>query len=260
MAIDIVESISNVLAIGVVIALAGIVYPFKPFGNRWLALSSFMALLVAFGLISPNSTPPNTSMQHTVMKKPFINGDISDEELATSWVVAERLNRRTCPSVNCGIVGQFFLGQKVEVYEQVAGWARVSKPYDASCLNGRSEYVDSGNNTCSLQNGIESNKLSEWVSATYVSEIKPSDPAASAKSDEGFIAQSDDFLRYRGVFLSASTALIEQRRCNEADFREMGGWAKSFTHKEKPIYFTYCGGGSLAHRLYLDASTGKVFQ
>src|SRR5690606_4483053 len=89
------------------------------------------------------------------------------------WVTSDRLNRRTCPSENCGIVGQFFFREGVTVHERRNGWARVSQRYDASCVGGRSKYVDAGNANCDPANGISEGKFAEWVSATYLSENRP---------------------------------------------------------------------------------------
>ncbi len=176
------------------------------------------------------------------------------------WVTSERLNRRTCPSTDCGVVGQYFFRGAADDFERRNGWVRVSKYYDAACLDGRSQYVDSGNNQCVPKNGISEGKFAEWVSASYLSEKRPPDPAANAKDAEALIAGSDDFARYRTAFAKAAQSLIEKRQCSEKDFREMGGWVKSSNHRNKPIYFTYCGGATIANRLYLNAATGEVFR
>ncbi|MBY6157466.1 hypothetical protein [Pseudooceanicola nitratireducens] len=70
---------------------------------------------------------------------------------------------------------------------------------------------------------------------------------------------SDDLATQRDRFLKAASTLIKDGRCSEADFREMGGWLKS-TSKGEGIYFTYCGGMTLQHRLYLDTKTGRIFR
>jgi hypothetical protein len=179
---------------------------------------------------------------------------------AQLWVNTERLNRRTCPSESCGIVGQLFFREAVTVLETRDGWARVSEPYDASCANGRSQYVDSGNSQCSRSNGIVDDRFSEWVLERFLSAIRPGDPAAGAQGVEKLISGSDDFARYRAVFVQAAQRLIADKRCVAADFEEMGGWVKSSNHGNSPIYFTYCGGLSLSNRIYLNAKTGETYQ
>ena len=42
-----------------------------------------------------------------------------------AWVAAERLNRRTCPATNCGIVGRLFSREGVQIFEKRGDWARV---------------------------------------------------------------------------------------------------------------------------------------
>lgn len=180
-----------------------------------------------------------------------------DERL---WVTSEWLNRRTCPSESCGVVGQLFFREGLTVREERDGWARITQTYDASCVGGRSEYVDTGNAACDDTNGIVDGQFAEWVSLEYLSENRPPDPAADASGIEELVAGSDDFARYRTAFAEAAQSLIAQRRCTERDFRDMGGWVKSTSHSSQPIYFTYCGGATVANRLYLNAATGEVFR
>ena len=186
--------------------------------------------------------------------------EVERRDAAPYWVTSERLNRRTCPSESCGIVGQFFFREGIMILERRDGWVRVTKPYSAWCVDGRSEYVDSGNANCDSANGIMDGQFAEWVSAEYLSDARPPDPTVDASGIEELVIESDDFARYRTAFAEAAQSLILQRRCTEQDFREMGGWVKSSSHRNQPIYFTYCGGATVANRLYLNADTGEVFR
>lgn len=177
----------------------------------------------------------------------------------TMYVTADRLTRRTCPSTSCGSVGWLGHRDKLSILETRDGWARVSKYYDASCKNGRSEYVDSGNASCVAENGIVDGQLAEWVSMSYLSSDRPADPADSAADGERLVKGSDDFAAHRKVFTEAANKLISQGRCTEADFLENGGWVKS-TSQGASMYFMYCGGFSVSNRIYLDASSGEVFR
>ena len=176
------------------------------------------------------------------------------------WVTSDRLNRHTCPSTDCGIVGELAFREGTDVFENKDGWARVSQYYDASCASGRSEYIDSGDSRCDPENGIVDGKFAEWVEADFLSEDRPPDPAADATSVEALISGSDDFQKYRSAFAQAAQSLISSGRCREADFREWGGWIKSTNNRNQPIYFIYCGGSTVSNRLYLNAETGEVFR
>jgi len=176
-----------------------------------------------------------------------------------AWVTVDRLNRRTCPGERCGSVGAMFFREKATIYEDSMGWARITKVYDASCKDGISEYVDAGNARCEPANGIVNGKFAEWVSLQYLSVDRPADPAAGATGDFALISGSDDYRTYKNVFAKAAADLIASGQCTRADFEEMGGWYKSTNHRTQPIYFTYCGGMRIENRLYLDASTGRVF-
>lgn len=244
-----------------VVSLAGVIYPFRPFGKRWIALASLTASMVLFGITTQPSGPSSSvstevasSAELAPTTKPAAPKD--DD---TYWVTSDRLNRRTCPSLDCGVVGQFFFREGTKVLERHDGWARVTRPYDASCVNGRSQYVDAGNAACDPSNGIEGGRFAEWVSAEFLTADRPPDPANNASVAEEIVAGSDDFARYRRQFASSAHTLISQGRCTKADFRNMGGWVKSTNHRSQPIYFTYCGGMTIANRLYLNAETGEIF-
>lgn len=243
----------SILALASFVSFAGILYPFKPFGKRWIALVSFLAFSVFAGVMAPK---PQTVEVADPNPRPWAQPEGDNRQ----WVTSERLNRRTCPSESCEVVGQFFFREGVTIYETRDGWARVTEPYDASCASGRSEYVDSGNSACEPSNGITDGQFAEWVSAEFLSETRPPDPAAGASGAEALVAGSDDFARYRTAFAQAAQSLIADRRCTERDFRDMGGWVKSSNHRNQPIYFTYCGGSTVANRLYLNAETGEIFR
>jgi hypothetical protein len=205
----------------------------------------------------PVRTEPAATMTEAHVQ---LQAPVQTESVVTYWVTVDRLNRRTCPSPACGIVGQLFFREAATVYGQSGGWARISSYYSASCMNGRSEYVDSGNNRCTRDNGIVDGKFAEWVSAEFLSQNRPPDPGAGATGIEALVAGSDDYRIYKAAFVRAAQSLISSGECSEADFREIGGWLKSTEHMEQPIYFMYCGGWTLSNRLYLDAETGEIFR
>lgn len=84
--------------------------------------------------------------------------------------------------------------------------------------------------------------------------------AASADDATQSVSQSDDFERYKGAFVTAARKLIDNGTCKVSDFEYVGGFLKSMNHKNKPVYFTYCGGMTISNRLYLNVSTGQIFR
>ena len=78
-------------------------------------------------------------------------------------VTADDGVRRTCPSLDCGVIGSSFRGESVIVYETVEGWSRISGYYSAACNDGRSSFVDAGQNACTPQNGISDGEFAEWM-------------------------------------------------------------------------------------------------
>jgi len=177
------------------------------------------------------------------------------------WVTVDRLNRRTCPDIHCGVVGQLFYREGVTIFEEKEGWARISKYYDASCRDGQSEYVDAGNATCSAPNGIIDGQLAEWVSLMFLAPTRPADPAAGESGIAKVVGNSDDYRKHKAAFVRATEKLIASGRCTLGDFEQSGGWLKSTTtYRNQPVYFSYCGGFTRANRLYLNVDTGEIFR
>ncbi len=86
------------------------------------------------------------------------------------------------------------------------------------------------------------------------------DPPSPAYDLVAMIAQSDDLSRHTEAFRNAATALVQDRTCSEADFIENGGWVRSTSFDPRQVYFMFCGGSTVADRIYLDAETGEVFR
>lgn len=177
------------------------------------------------------------------------------------WVTSDRLKRYTCPSTDCGVVGKYFFREAAFVFEERGEWIRTTKYYTASCKNGLSEFVEEGNAVCVSSNGIENGMFAEWIEKKFLSDVRPPDPAANAEGLAKVVGSSDDFHIYKDAFVKAAQSLIDQGRCKEDDFKEMGGWAKSgTTYRDQPVYFTYCGGMTIPNRIYLNAETGHIFK
>lgn len=71
------------------------------------------------------------------------------------------------------------------------------------------------------------------------------------------VAGSDDFDRHGPRFVQAAVELVRSGRCSPSELRDVGGWLRSSAGPPWR-YFTYCGGMTLADRLYLDVRTGDV--
>jgi hypothetical protein len=174
------------------------------------------------------------------------------------YVTVDRLIRRTCPSTSCGDVGGLLSGEKVIVLEERDGWARITRTYDAACQDGISAYVDKGNARCETSNGIIEGQMAEWVAIQFLGQDREPDPQANSNS-ERLVLGSDNFKSHREIFTNSAVDLIKNGTCTESDFLEMGGWVAS-TSQGPNVYFMYCGGMTVANRIYLDVSTGRVFQ
>jgi hypothetical protein len=92
------------------------------------------------------------------------------------WIAKDDVVRRTCPSVDCGVVGGFFFGEAVMVFETKNGWSRVSRRYPAACYDGKSIFVEAGPSECTEANGIRQGELAEWVESGSLAETKTPRP------------------------------------------------------------------------------------
>lgn len=169
------------------------------------------------------------------------------------WVAVDNANRRSCPSIECGVVGRIFYRESAAVSEVKDGWGRITKYYNASCSNGRSDYITSGRAACSPENGIIDGKFAEWVKMDLLTEVRPPDPALSATGTAKLVAGSDDFLTNEAAFVKAADDLISSGECSEKDFQEYGGFFKS-TNRGDNIYFMFCG----SDKIYLDVVNGET--
>jgi hypothetical protein len=85
--------------------------------------------------------------------------------------------------------------------------------------------------------------------------------AATDSEIEAAVAQSDDYSTHKSAFIAAARSLVESQQCTTAELKDIGGFAKSPSYKNRPIYVTYCGGMmAIENRIMLDASTGRIFR
>lgn len=122
---------------------------------------------------------------------------------------------------------------------------------------GLSEYLKSGNAACVASNGINNGVFAEWVSKNSLTKDPPADPSEEANGGEILVKGSDDYRLYRSQFAKAAQELIGNGSCTAVDFEETGGWMSSAA--EGPgIYLMYCGGMTIANRIYLDVRSGGI--
>lgn len=160
------------------------------------------------------------------------------------YVVADSLNVRLQPSHAGKVTNTLYRGQKVTVFEVSSGWARISQFYYGGL------------------EGVTGN-VARWVSEKYLSANKPTKGNRKKSSTrlESALSSSDDYAKYKVIFLEKSLTLIEMGRCKVSDFEEVGGWLRSVNYKPRRVYFTYCGNHShTSGRIYLDMKRKKIFQ
>jgi hypothetical protein len=78
----------------------------------------------------------------------------------TAYVIADTLNERLCPRIDCPSTNKIYRGQKLEIFERVDGWARVSEYYDSA--RERVEFPE-----------INTATVARWVAEQYLSPSPP---------------------------------------------------------------------------------------
>jgi len=189
-------------------------------------------------------------------------------------VSADTLNVRQAANTVGKIARRLHRDEKIEVFEVKDGWARISE-YFAVDKQGQSvnvarwvfathltsvlpaqEMVDEGDTIVAAVTPSENltKRENTAVADQPVQRVDVNSPIALA------IKASEDLARYMGTFVSVSGKLIDAGECQLSDFEDIGGWWKSVDHQPRPIYYTYCGGGSSNHRVFVNVSTGRVFR
>ena len=157
------------------------------------------------------------------------------------FVTAGTLNVRLASNETGRVARKLRRGDRIEVFEVSNGWARVSEYYDG----------DSG-------------VVAQWVSARHL-EAAPASAAPTVTVDVNSpvyqaIRASDDLDRHQGIFVLVSSKLVEAGQCELSDFHDIGGWWRSAAHKPRSVYYTYCGGATNEHRIFVDTATGRLFR
>ena len=189
-------------------------------------------------------------------------------------VTADTLNIRLAASTTGKVAGKLHQREKVEVLEVNDGWARISGYYGVE-VGGQSanvarwvfathlspalpaeEAVDDGATiVAAMQSSGDSSKYQNILAADQpVQRADVNSPIFAA------IKASEDLTKYLDTFVSVSGKLIDAGECQLSDFEDIGGWWKSVDHQPRPIYYTYCGGASNNHRVFVNVNTGRVFR
>ncbi|EGQ9965479.1 hypothetical protein VCSRO209_1614 [Vibrio cholerae] len=162
-------------------------------------------------------------------------------EIMDFYVDAVTLSIRDQPDPNAypDVDKQLYRGDKVHLLEKKGGWGRISDYY---------VYEDGGP------------EVAEWIPLEGLTVEPPViTPEERTKTLTGYIESSDDFLLHQEKFLTTTDTLLKEGNCSPKDFEELGGWVRSVTFGEQPVYFIYCGGLSQAHKIYLNVQTGQIF-
>lgn len=159
------------------------------------------------------------------------------------FVSATRLNVRSAADKSGKVINRIYKGETVKVFEIKGDWARISPYFDDR------EKSDPAH-------------TARWVSIEYLN--KKHSVEKKGKNNHSAIVKairlSDNFTRYKNVFVAASKKLINKGDCKLTDFQKIGGWWRSSQQKAKSVYVTYCSGITKNNLIHLDVETGVTFK
>jgi hypothetical protein len=154
------------------------------------------------------------------------------------YVTSSRLNIRAYPDAESGIRAVLYKTDAVTAQEVKGDWVRI----------GGYEVHPSGKD------------MAQWV---YIDYLSASEPVITEEEKRNttvaLIKGSDDFLQYEDTFIRATQKLIHSGQCKVEDFELLGGWVRSVTYKDRPVYFVYCGGTDRQNKVYLNVETADIF-
>lgn len=86
----------------------------------------FAALMLVAGC---SAAPTNEAVEMETVEQPAPNGADANNA-GKSWVTTQYLDRHSCPSDKCGIVGRLMFREAATVLERKGGWAKSSNDRD----------------------------------------------------------------------------------------------------------------------------------
>jgi hypothetical protein len=170
------------------------------------------------------------------------------------------LEKRTCPSTSCAVVGYLAFREPVSVYGFDGAWAQVSEERKALCVNGRFRFAKEGSDACDPSNGIDDGIYYEWIPAEEIAEHLPSSGSDETDVYEAMVSGSDDFRKFRDAFAVAARDAVQSGMCTTEELVGQGGFKQLAGVGGRDIYFVFCGGDTMADRVFVDPREQRVFQ
>ena len=202
---------------------------------------------------------------HTEEKLPKIKEVTSKEKIDLTsndyYVNARVLKVRSGPSTSSQSVGKIYKAEKVKAFEFKDNWARISTE------NTPEKWVYRAYLTkFKSKNSIKKNNTSKPTQVKKViEEVKEEQkvkPVIVNKQEEGInplvleaISNSNDFKKFKPLFISTSKRLYDDGICRLRDFRRAKGWMEAV---DETIYFIYCGSIKRSNKIYLNVITEKA--
>ena len=166
----------------------------------------------------------------------------------THYVNAQTLKVRIAPTSSAYHSYSVYKGHEVTVYETRDNWARISKNKSAEKWVHR--------NYLTPLNKEEKDTTEIKEIPIKIKEI----PIVAIKYDKYAlilenVAKSQDYEKFKPIFISTSKRLYDNGTCVLKDFRRSRGW---MALADDAIYFIYCGSIKRSNKIYLNVITNKA--
>ncbi|MBR9786549.1 MAG: SH3 domain-containing protein [Vibrionaceae bacterium] len=171
--------------------------------------------------------------------KPIMDLEAVPPEITEYYVIERQISVYNKPNHNALVVDTIYKGEKVAVLEKSNGWYRISDYL---------VYKEGGEETA------------EWLDAKGLSDAEPViKEQERLEVLDGYLQKSDDLKENLEIFRNKTQLLLDDNACEPEDFKELGGWVRSVTYKERNVYFIYCGGLEQENKIYLDVDSEEIF-
>ena len=239
------------------LSLGAIFLPFGPRRKKWPFI--MVAIINAATVVVVVMTP-KVKVQDVPELPTTVEDNSGKGPAEAFWVNRDGVEKHSCPSAGCGVVGRLSFRDPVALHGSDGAWVRISEARKALCVNGRTRIIREGNDRCDPANGIYSGVFYEWIPAEYLSKTLPSSGSAETDEYESIVSGSENFRIHRDVFAGAAKDLVEAGTCTKEELADQGGFSRAAGASGPSVYIAYCGGDTMSDRVFLDVKSKELFR
>jgi hypothetical protein len=160
--------------------------------------------------------------------------EVEEVALEMRYIVSEKADVYNGATFESDVIDILDLRDEISIYDTSGRWVRINK---------------------------QSEKEGQWI---YSQDTSSNFPSVTEKEKrlqmKRLIRGTDDFEQNEERFIDLTMQVIATEDCSQEDIQILGGWIRSLTYSEEPVYYTYCGGIEPQNKLYLNLASGEWFR